>query len=80
MQVKDDLVGDPGGGAGPGSPLPIKTSQKRDGHRAEPQVSQVMGPLEQISRSATDGVSVCQRVSKLYYISIMLLRYVYTAM
>ena len=54
-------VADPGGGRGPGPPAPVKTSQKKDGYHAGPQVSRVIGPpLGQISGSAT-GTSLILR-------------------
>ena len=50
-QFQDGLpVADPGTAGGPGPPTPVKTSQKKDGHRTGPQVSRV---IRQISGSAT---------------------------
>ena len=37
--VLELTVADPRGGEGPGPPPPVKTSQKKDGHHAGPQVS-----------------------------------------
>ena len=49
-------VADQGGGPEARPPAPVKTSQKRNGRHAVPQIVRVIGPpLGQISGSATES-------------------------
>ena len=44
MDFSSSTVADPRGAGGPGPAIPVKTSHKKDGHRAGSQVSGVIGP------------------------------------